>query len=171
MSERIQIVMTGGTIDSYYDIRQDTVIPKPESDIPRYIDAIRPYVDISYTTVCMKDSRSLDDADRHKLVETIETSEAQNVIVTHGTYTMPDTARYLGAQLVRRDQSIVLTGSMMPIDGFAMSDAGFNLGFAVSEVQRLESGIYVAMNARIFQPDEVVKELAEGRFNSIFNQQ
>jgi L-asparaginase len=83
---------------------------------------------------------------------------------------MPDTAKFLKAHLKRNDQTIVFTGSMIPLLGFAPSDASFNLGFAISQVNELPNGIYVCMNGAIFSPDEVVKLLYEGRFISVFDE-
>jgi L-asparaginase len=81
---------------------------------------------------------------------------------------MPDTARFLEANLKRRDQTILLTASAIPIVGFAPSDGPFNLGFAIAKVEDLPSGVYVAMNGRIFSPKEVMKVMSEARFASIF---
>ena len=82
---------------------------------------------------------------------------------------MPDTARYLEVNLKNRDKVIILTGSMIPLVGFSPSDAPFNLGFAIAKSQELPNGIYVCMNGRVFEPKEIIKVLAEGRFSSIFN--
>lgn len=80
---------------------------------------------------------------------------------------MPDTARFLDANLKDKNKTIVFTGSMLPMQEFAMSDGAFNLGFAVAQALVLKPGIYVAMNGKVFTPQEVIKELSEGRFSSI----
>lgn len=64
---------------------------------------------------------------------------------------------------------IILTGSMIPIQGFSPSDAGFNLGFALGQLNYLPDGIYVCMNGTIFNPQEVVKIINEGKFTSVFS--
>lgn len=118
----------------------------------------------------MKDSRQLSTEDRKKLVQTIEESPSKRIIITHGTYTMPDTARYVKANLKRSDQIIILTASMIPLSGFSPSDGPFNLSFSVAESLHLDPGVYVCMNGRTFNPEEVVKLFNEGRFASVFNQ-
>ena len=123
-----------------------------------------------FTTVCLKDSRELNEADLKKIVAAVEESPHAKIIITHGTYTMPDTARYLEANLTRHDQTIVITGSMIPIAGFSPSDGPFSIGYALSKVMELSSGIYVAMNGRTFRPDEVTKIISEGRFISILGE-
>ncbi len=165
----IHFIFTGGTIDSYYESTQDTVVPNEHSVIPEFIKNLKLYDEITFTEVCMKDSRQLTEADRKEVARTIEESPFKKIIITHGTYTMPDTARYLKANLKRADQTIIITGSMTPIKGFAPSDATFNLGYALAQVQALKPGVYVCMNGRIFIPEEVIKILQEGRFTSIFN--
>ncbi len=82
---------------------------------------------------------------------------------------MPDTARFLKANLKRKDQTVVLTASMIPLNGFSPSDAPFSLGYAVAKLEELEPGVYVAINGRVFSPEEVMKVMSEARFASIFN--
>lgn len=118
----------------------------------------------------MKDSRQLTKDDRKEILKRIEETPYKKIIITHGTYTMPDTARLLKANLKRNDQTIVLTGSMIPIKGFSPSDGTFNLGYSLAQAQKLEPGIYVCMNGKTFSPEEVMKTISEGRFSSIYNQ-
>lgn len=165
--EIIHFCMTGGTIDSYYDGVQDTVIPRPTSIIPRYIEAFKLRTKSIFTTICMKDSRHVTDDDREKLLKIVEGSLAQRIIVTHGTYTMPDTARYLKKHLTRRDQVVILTGSMIPLGGVSPSDGGFNLGFAIAQTEILKPGVYVLMNGKVFDPENVTKIVEEGIFDTI----
>lgn len=160
--------MTGGTIDSVYDGTKDTAVPREHSIIPQVVNNLRLYTQVKFDEVCMKDSRDITNDDLVKLTEIIEKSESTKVIITHGTYTMPDTARYLEANLQRKDQTIVVTGSYIPIDGFSPSDGTFNLGYAFARVQDLKPGIYVAMNGRVFSPQEIRKAFSEGRFESIY---
>lgn len=117
----------------------------------------------------MKDSRDINEADRREILKTVEESPFKKIIITHGTYTMPDTARYLKANLKRDGQTIILTASMIPIKGFSPSDGPFNLGFTLAQVEILPPGVYVAINGKVFQPDEIIKLISEGRFTSIFH--
>jgi L-asparaginase len=166
----IHFIMTGGTIDSYWDRSKDTVTPHKESIIPQYIKTLEIYENLEFTEICMKDSRHLTTKDLRAIVETVEKSPHKRIIITHGTYTMPDTARMLKAKLKRRDQVIIFTGSLVPLTGFAPSDAPFHLGFAIAKSQDLKPGIYVCMNGRVLQPDEVFKYLYDARFLSIFGE-
>ena len=166
----IHFIITGGTIDSFYDGMKDTAIPNKESVLPSFISSLKLYEKIVFSEICMKDSRQLTTVDLKKIVKTIEQSPHKWIIITQGTYTMPDTAKYLRANLKRTDQTIVITGSMIPLIGFSPSDAPFNLGYSLAQVQNLAQGIYVCMNGKVFSPEEVIKVLYEGRFVSIFGE-
>ena len=118
----------------------------------------------------MKDSREIVKADLLKIRDIVEGSVHKQIIITHGTYTMPDTARFLKANLKRKDQTIIITGSMIPLIGFSPSDGPFSLGYSIAKVQDLKSGIYVCMNGMVFSSEEVMKVNKEGRFSSIFGE-
>ena len=168
MSKKIHFILTGGTIDSYYDASKDTAVPNKESIIPSFIESLRFDHACKFTTVCMKDSRDIKPTDLKKILETIEKSPNKKIIITHGTYTVPDTARYLKANLKRKDQTIILTASAIPIQGFSPSDGPFNLGYAVAKIEDLKPGIYVAINGKVFSPEEIMKVMSEARFISVF---
>lgn len=164
----VHFVLTGGTIDSFYDGTRDTVVPNKRSSIPSFVKSLKLSEKTVFTQVCMKDSRAFTRKDLAKITRTIEESKCSRVIVTHGTYTMATTAKFVEAHLKRSDQTIVFTGSLIPLVGFSPSDAPFNLGFALAKVQGLPSGVYVCMNARVFSPGEAAKIVSEGRFISVF---
>jgi len=166
-SPSVHFIITGGTIDSYYDGTKDTAVPNKNSIIPEFIKNLKLHYETVFTKICMKDSRSLIKNDLKKILKTVEDSKCKHIIITHGTYTMPDTARLLKANLKRKDQTIVLTGSTIPMKNEALSDGQFNLGFSMAEVQILSPGIYVCMNGRIFKPEEVLKIIYAGKFESI----
>jgi len=127
--EGIHFILTGGTMDSHYDGTKDTVVPNKESVIPNYINGLKLYSKVKFTQICMKDSRDITKFDQKKILELIEKSSENKFIITHGTYTMSDTARYIKANLKRKDIRIIFTGSFIPMTGFMNSDGLFNLGF------------------------------------------
>jgi L-asparaginase len=165
---QIEIIMTGGTIDSSWNGIKDTAVVNNHSIIPNYFKKLIVYPEIKFTEICMKDSREINQRDIQRILNAIEKSKSKHILITHGTYTMPDTAKFLEVNLKRKDQTIVFTGSMVPLEGVYPTDAGFNLGYAVSKSQELKPGIYICMNGDTFTPQEVVKNLGEGKFYSIF---
>jgi L-asparaginase len=77
---------------------------------------------------------------------------------------MVETARVLGEHI--KDKTIVLTGAMIPY-AFGSSDGLFNLGSALSFVQALPHGVYIAMNGKYFTWDNVRKNRDRGEFEEI----
>ena len=169
--QKIHFIITGGTIDSYYEGSKDTVIPNEHSVLPKYLKSLKLYEDFAFTEICMKDSRDITQKDVKKIFKAIEKSRYKRIIVPHGTYTVPDTARYVAANLKNnKEKVIIFVGSMIPLIGFSPSDAPFNLGFAIAKLQDLEPGVYICMNGRVFSTNEIVKTLSEGRFTSTFGE-
>ena len=109
-----------------------------------------------------KDSLFVDDADRQLLRATIAAQAEQQVLVTHGTDSMVQTAQVL-ADIPGK--TIVLTGALNPAR-FEGSDAEFNIGCAVGAVQSLPPGVYIAMNGRIWDPRKVRKNVDANRFEA-----
>ncbi len=101
---------------------------------------------------------------RGQIVQSIEKTESKRIIITHGTSTLTNTAEFLSERLGASDKTAVLTGAMIPLKEFAMSDGGFNLGHAVCAAQTLESGVYICMNAQTFKAGEAVKDVQQARF-------
>ena len=167
---KLRFIITGGTIDSTWSAKQDTAILREHSALPEFFKELESYENIEFTELFLKDSRELTQDDVKVILEEVEKSKEKKILITHGTYTMPDTARFINANLKRKDQIIVLTGSTVPLKGFESSDALFNLGYAISKVQELEPGIYICMNSMTFTPEEVAKSIAEGKYYSIFKE-
>lgn len=163
----IHFILTGGTIDSYYDGTKDTAVPREHSVIPQFIKGLNLPHTFKFTEICMKDSRAITPADLKKMLSTIKRSTAKKFIVTHGTYTMADSARYVARNLQDTKKTIIFTGSMIPLDGFTFSDAGFNLGFTVSALNNNSNGVYVAMNGQLIDSNHATKIISEGRFTSL----
>jgi len=170
-NQKIHVIITGGTIDSEWDAAADTAITREESIIPTYFGKLKLDIDFTYSTVIMKDSRKITPDDIKAISEAVESSSNDKILITHGTYTMPDTARYIQAQPGGglSQKSIVLTGAMVPLEGYSLSDAPFNLGFSIATLLTMKPGILLCMHGHLFKPDEVLKNLASAHFFSINN--
>lgn len=165
MNKGVHFILTGGTIDSVFDPSADSIIVNDHSVIASFIDTeIHPHINITYETLTLKDSREITNNIREEIIKSITKSTAKAIIITHGTYTMPETAMFLQKHLEQIDKTIILTGSMKPLKGFSDGDAPFNLGFALSSAQLLKAGVYLAMNSHIFHADEVTKDTDKGIF-------
>ncbi len=95
------------------------------------------------------------EADRELIHNTITAHSCQHVLITHGTDSMVETGKRLQSI---QNKTIVITGALNPAR-FHGSDAHFNIGCAIGALQSLSSGVYIAMNGRIWHPDKVRKNI------------
>ncbi|MDG0995663.1 MAG: asparaginase domain-containing protein [Gammaproteobacteria bacterium] len=157
----LKIFCTGGTFDKiYFDALSDYKIGEPQIEwIMKQAN-----VDFDYTieSILKKDSLEISDEDRALIVAAVSADDCQRIIITHGTDTMPQTARALQSVT---DKTIVLLGAMQPAR-FRDSDALFNSGFAVAAAKLLPAGVYVAMNGQVFNADQVQKNREAGIFEA-----
>ena len=157
----LKIFCTGGTFDKiYFDALSDYKIGEPQIEwIMKQAN-----VDFDYTieSILKKDSLEISDEDRALIVAAVSAGDCQRIIITHGTDTMPQTARALQSVT---DKTIVLLGAMQPAR-FRDSDALFNSGFAVAAAKLLPAGVYVAMNGQVFNADQVQKNREAGIFEA-----
>lgn len=157
----IRILVTGGTFDKAYDELTGTLAFR-ESNVRPMLARARCRIDVAVDVLMMIDSLDMGDAERARIVAACRECPEQQVVITHGTDTMAETARVLGEAAVA-GKTIVLTGAMIPF-AFGSSDGLFNLGSAVSFAQVLAPGVYVAMNGRCFPWDDVRKNREQGVF-------
>ena len=159
--DNLLIVTTGGTIDKvYFDAKSDYQVGEPQ--IGRILQELGVAFRFHVIPLLRKDSLFVDDADRQLLRATIAAQTEQQVLVTHGTDSMVQTAQVL-ADIPGK--TIVLTGALNPAR-FEGSDAEFNIGCAVGAVQSLPPGVYIAMNGRIWDPRKVRKNVDANRFEA-----
>ncbi len=156
----LRILVTGGTFDKEYDERNGTLYFL-HSHVSEMLQRARCRLTVAVEELMMIDSLEMTDADRQRIAESCRRCDEQQVVITHGTDTMVDTARVLAAAVPGK--TIVLTGAMIPY-AFGSSDGLFNLGSALSFAQSLPTGVYVAMNGRYFDWDKVRKNRELGVF-------
>jgi L-asparaginase len=160
---RILILVTGGTFDKEYDELSGRLFFR-DTHVQEMLRLGRSRVDVRIETAMMVDSLDLDDNGRAAIVERCRKSPERAIVITHGTDTMVDTAGALAAARLE-DRTIVMTGAMVPY-AFGSSDGLFNLGSALSFVQVLPAGVYVAMNGQHFRWDCVRKNRESGCFEA-----
>jgi L-asparaginase len=162
----VRVLVTGGTFDKEYNERNGALSFRT-THLPEMLRLGRNRVDVSIQVLMMIDSLDMTAADRARIVEAcLDASESQ-LLITHGTDTMVDTAAALASSLSPMEgKTIVLTGAMVPY-AFGSSDGLFNLGSALSFVQVLPPGVYLSMNGRWFAWDRVRKNRETGVFEAI----
>jgi L-asparaginase len=162
----IRLFVTGGTFDKEYNELTGSLAFK-DTHVPEMLRLGRSRVDLSVGTLMMIDSLEMTAADRGLIVEECRQATEHQILITHGTDTMVETAAALAAALpAALGKTIVLTGAMVPY-AFGSSDGLFNLGSALSFVQVLAPGVYVAMNGRCFEWNRVRKNRETGVFEAI----
>lgn len=158
---RIRILVTGGTFDKEYDELTGRLFFL-ETHVPEMLRRGRARLDLQIETVMMIDSLEMSEEGRARIVQRCRDAAERALVVTHGTDTMVETAAALAnAQLLNK--AIVLTGAMVPY-AFGSSDGLFNLGSALSFVQVLPAGVYIAMNGQHFPWDACRKNRETGVF-------
>ncbi|MBM3914618.1 MAG: asparaginase [Sphingomonadales bacterium] len=159
----VRIFITGGTFDKEYNEITGQLFFK-DTHINDLLTLGRCKVDVTVRTLLMIDSLEMKDQDRALIAEHCNSCAEDQIVITHGTDTMAQTASLLAAQVPNK--TIVLTGAMIPIK-FGSSDGLFNLGSALAFAQTLPPGVYVAMNGRWFAANRVRKNKETGMFEEI----
>ena len=161
----IKIFITGGTFDKSYDHINGKLFFE-KTHLPEMIKRSKCNLEIQVKTILMKDSLDLSNEDVSKIVNTCKKEKSNNIIITHGTDTMTNTARLIAEQKLS-NKTIILTGAMIPYAFGSSSDGFFNLGCALSFVQTLKPGVYITMQGEYFEWDKVKKNGKKGVFERI----
>ncbi len=157
----IQILITGGTFDkSYNHISGDLFFEK--THIPEMLERSKCRLNVDVKTLMMIDSLEMTKKDIEKIIDECKKTKSSRIVITHGTDTMVNTAEKISEKI--KNKTIVLTGAMIPYAFGSSSDGFFNLGSALSFVQTLKNGIYIAINGQYFDYDKVEKNKLKGYF-------
>lgn len=159
----LRIIVTGGTIDKIHDPRIEALSFARDgaTHVPELLANGRchfPEVQL----LMLKDSLDFTDSDRQVIAEAVEGAPERHIVITHGTGTMGQSARWLAAREI--DKTVVLTGAMRPFS-LSVSDGDFNLGAAIAAAQILPLGVYGAMNGRVIPAERLDKNVEAGRFD------
>ena len=157
----IAILTTGGTFDKiYFDANSEYSIGEP--CISSILDEGNVMSDYRVQSILKKDSLDITHSEREIIKKSVIGCEEERIIITHGTDTMIETAKFLEDV---EEKTIILTGAMQPAR-FKKTDAIFNSGFAYACALSLENGIYIAMSGQIFNSYNVRKNIDLGKFEN-----
>ena len=159
----IKIFITGGTFDKDYDEKNGKLFFK-KTHMNEILALGRSRVEVDIATLMMIDSLDMTDKDRSLIVKSCADAKESQIIITHGTDTMTQTAAKIGEKNLQK--TIVITGAMITYK-FGTSDGLFNIASALAYVQTLSNGVYVAMNGRVFEYDKVIKNRETGIFEEV----
>lgn len=161
----IQIFVTGGTFDKEYNYITGE-LTFSDTHLHSMIKLGRCSLDLNIETLMMKDSLVMEDNDRELIANACKNTSSNQIIITHGTDTMVQTAKHI-ASLGIEGKTIILTGALVPYTFGTSSDGFFNLGAAMAFAQEKSPGVYIAMNGKSFAWDNVKKNYNTGFFEEI----
>ena len=156
----VRVFVTGGTFDKEYDELTGKLFFR-NTHVDEMLRRGRCGLEVDVETLMMVDSLDMTEDQRATIVRACRACDETQIVITHGTDTMVETARAIAHGV--SDKTVVLTGAMVPY-AFGSSDGLFNLGSALSFVQALPVGVYIAMNGRSFPWDDVRKNRTAGVF-------
>ena len=163
MNPKIKIFITGGTFDKEYNEISGELYFNT-THMYELLQLGRCKADVEIETLMMIDSLDMTNYQRNYIIQKCKKEPIKHIVITHGTDTMVETAKELANNI--SDKTIVLTGAMIPFK-FGSSDGLFNMGSALSYVQALNHGIYIAMNGQIFNYENVQKNNRLGIFEEL----
>jgi L-asparaginase len=164
MDDSVLVLITGGTIDDFEYDDENSAPARKTSTIPDLIRRSGVQGSVTTEVLMLKDSQFVTDTDRATILAALNASAATKVIITHGTKTMPDTAKFLGPSV--SGKTVVLTGCMVLPSNDDSADALAHITFAFDQVRLLPAGVYVAMQGKIFNWNNVRKNHAKGMFET-----
>jgi L-asparaginase len=159
----VQIFITGGTFDKEYNELTGDLFFQ-DTHMQEMLEQSRAQLNVNIRSLMMIDSLEMTADDRELILTHCQKSKSDQIVITHGTDTMVETANYLAEHL--SGKTVILTGAMIPIV-FGSSDGLFNMGAALAYVQTLEPGVYIAMNGQYFHHDNVRKNRDKGIFQTL----
>ncbi len=159
----IRIFITGGTFDKEYNELNGELFFK-DTHLNEMLNLGRCLAPINIRTLMMVDSIYLSKEDRELIADNCNRCKEEQIIITHGTDTMVETAKVIAEKV--KNKTIIMTGAMIPYK-FGSSDGLFNLGSSVAFVQTLPPGVYIAMNGRYFLWDNCIKNKKLGIFEEL----
>ena len=164
------IITTGGTIDKDYctgaGVRDLTFGDR--SAVTDILRQIRTYQDYPVLRLMAKDSLDIGEQERQTIAALCSALPHERILITHGTDTMDKTAAALAAKNIPK--TIILTGAGQPAV-MKGSDADFNVGFALSAALLVQHGVYIAMNAQLYNWDKCKKNPGSGIFEPYKSEQ
>jgi len=163
ISDKISILITGGTFDKEYD-EINGILSFKKTQIHEMLHQSRAKIEFEIKTLMLIDSLEMSEKQREEIVINCAQNENNKIIITHGTDTIAETGQAIMKENLNK--CIILTGAMIPIK-FGSSDGLFNLGCAVGLVQSLKNGVYVAMNGNYFPANKVKKNIQSGLFEKV----
>jgi len=159
----IEVINTGGTFNKRYNPLNG------ELEVPNDFLAIEDILNkglcvnqqIKITQIISKDSLEFTKEDRKFLLETIQNSNSNKIIIVHGTDTMIKSAKFIAKTI--KNKKIIFTGAMKPYE-IEKVEAVANFMMAFGFIQNAKNGVYVSMHGIVKKYDKIQKDYQKGIF-------
>ena len=99
----VRVFVTGGTFDKEYDELSGTLYFR-NTHVEEMLRRGRCGLDVDVETLMMVDSLEMTDAQRTMIVRACRECEEAQIVITHGTDTMVETARAIAHGVTRQDR-------------------------------------------------------------------
>ncbi len=158
----ILIINTGGTFSKIYNPLNGNLDISNKNSAIKKIIASSKINDVKVSGIIYKDSLDITNKDRDKLVQFINDSKYNKILIVHGTDTMSNTAFYLANKI--KNKQIILTGSMIP---FSINpiEATSNLILGYGFLKNCKKdNIYISMHGFVKKYNKIKKNKHLGIF-------
>ena len=156
------IIPAGGSID-FESSGLDTFVPAASSMVPTYLrEQVNLNREFQASTLCVKDSRKITIQDKKLLAEIVRDVDSNHILITLGIYRLNEVRDFLRKSIgnLIPDKKVMLTGSRLPLRNLDMSDAAFNLGYAMGKMPFIDPGIYASICGQICSDSQDPVEVA-----------
>ena len=154
-------IQTGGTIDKDYPKNKNGwAFEIGAPSITSILDKIPTNHSFEVKELFKKDSQEINEIDRKNLYNFCKSTSYTKIIVTHGTDTLFETAKYLSKI---NNKTIIISGAFLP-SKFKDSDADFNIGMSISGLQTLSNGVFICINGLIDKHDNIIRNPSSGKY-------
>lgn len=167
--KEILVIVTGGTIDAIsYQKTPRKITPLKETIIPSLLNEMGMLDRCSILVWYRKDSKCFKSKDLAELCRLIKSQSQDKIIITHGTDHMVKNASFIKEKLRNTHKIVLFTGAMVPVanqmDNLKRSEGYKNLEFAISEIDELPYGVYIAFHNKILNPFKTIKNFKNKTF-------
>lgn len=159
---KITVLNTGGTFNKRYNpIIGLLEVPTDSVSLDKIIKACF-NVEFEVKNIVSKDSLDFTHEDRQTILENIQNSINDKIIIIHGTDTVDLTAKFIDGKI--KNKKIIFTGAMVPMS-IDEVEATMNFSQAIGFLNApIQEGIYLSMHGIVTKYSELIKNKNLGQF-------
>ncbi len=158
----ITVINTGGTFNKVYNpIKGELEVSKDSKSLDKVVSSCH-NISFEIKNIISKDSLDMTDEDRKIILDTINETKNDKIIIIHGTDTIDKTSEFIKEHIF--DKKIVFTGAMVPMS-IDKVEATLNFSLALGFLNAdIKSGTYIAMHGVVTDCLKLAKNRNLGQF-------